>query len=123
MPLELLVERYNNISFLYIEDLGQLVEGSPLKRLLENNKLDGITFGMENYSDILRILLLYLYGGIYFDLDVISVDEFAAQLPVNFAVAEDPNKVNGAILRFSKGHHFLWFLMEEIVRSNVFITV
>ena len=44
MALELLVERYNNISFLYIEDLGQFFEGSPLKRLLENNKLNGITF-------------------------------------------------------------------------------
>ena len=114
------MKRYSNISFLYIEDLGRLFEGSPLKRLLENNKLDGITFGMENYSDILRILLLYLYGGIYFDLDVISVDGFATQLPMNFAVAEDRNKVNGAILRFSKEHHFLWFLMQEIV-SSVFI--
>ena len=82
--------------------------------------MDGITFKTANYSDILRILLLYLYGGIYFDLDVISVDGFATQLPMNFAVAEDRTKVNGAILRFSKEHQFLWFLMQEIV-SNVFI--
>ena len=68
MPLELLMRRYSNISFRYIEDLGKLFEGSPLKRLLENNKLEGITFGTENYSDILRILLLYLYGGIYLGL-------------------------------------------------------
>ena len=90
---------------------------APLYTGLFNNvsNWDNATFPVENHSDILRILLLYLYGGAYFDLDVISLKEFNEKLPINFVIAKDSADLNNAILRFSKGHPFLQLLMSEIV--------
>ena len=114
------MQKFNNINFLYIEDMGSFAEGTPVRKLLENVKLVEGAYPMNNYSDILRILVLYLYGGIYFDLDVISIDGFEEQFPLNFAVAQESGTVNNAVLRFSKKHSFLWFIMDEIV-SNILI--
>ena len=109
------MESYRNISFLYIEDLASFVEDSPFEKLVGSSKLDNATFTVENDSDILRILLLYLYGGVYLDLDVISLKEFNEKLPINFVIAKDSRDLNNAILRFSKGHPFLQLLVSEIV--------
>ena len=114
------MESYSNISFLYIEDLVSFVEDSPFEKLVGSSKLSKSKFVVNNNSNIFRILLLYLYGGVYFDLDVISLKEFNKKLPINFAIAEDSEKVNNAILSFSKGHPFLRLLMSEIV-SNAWI--
>ena len=96
------------------------MEGSPFKKLLENGTLDEGPYVINNYSNTIRILLLYLYGGIYFDLDIISVHEFEEHLPSNFAVAQGRSSVNNAVLRFSKKHPFLWLMMEEIVSKVLF---
>ena len=118
LPLEFLVKRYGNIRFMYIDDVKKFVEDTPFKKLLADGRLDEGPYSANNYSNIFRILLLHLYGGVYFDLDVISLQEFSGQLPLNFAVAQDPTLVNNAILRFSKRHPFLSLLMKEIV-SNI----
>ena len=103
---------------MHIEDMKTFVRDSPFKKLLPGGSLDKVPYSANNYSNILRILLLYLYGGVYFDLDVISLQEFSGQLPLNFAVAQDSTLVNNAILRFSKRHPFLSLVMKEIV-SNI----
>ena len=87
-------------------------------KLRENGTLEDGPYVTVNYSDTIRVLLLYLYGGVYFDLDVISIAEFAKQLPVNFAVAQGVTSVNNAVLRFSKKHPFLSLMMEELVSSS-----
>ncbi len=115
---ELLMRLYGNIKVMPIEDVKTFVWNSPFKKLLLEGRLSEGPYSANNYSNILRILLLYLYGGVYFDLDVISLQEFSGQLPLNFAVAQDPTLVNNAILRFSKRHPFLSLLMKEIV-SNI----
>ena len=103
---------------MHIEDMKTFVKDSPFKKLLPDGRLEEGPYSANNYSNILRILLLYLYGGVYFDLDVISLQEFSGKLPLNFAVAEDHKYVNSAILRFSKRHPFLSLLMKEMV-SNI----
>ena len=114
------MESYSNISFLYIEDLVSFVEDSPFEKLVGSSKLSTAKFVVENNSNIFRILLLYLYGGVYFDLDVISLKEFNEKLPINFVIAKDSGNLNNAILSFSKGHPFLQLLMGETV-SNAWI--
>ena len=100
---------------MHIEDMKTFVKDSPFKKLLPDGRLEEGPYSANNYSNILRILLLYLYGGVYFDLDVISLRDFSSQLPLNFAVAEDHMYVNNAIQRFSKRHPFLALLMREMV--------
>ena len=100
-------------------DVNELMEGSPLMVLRKNGTLEKGPYVTVNYSDLTRILLLYLYGGVYFDLDVLSLTEFPENLPRNFAVAQGHTSVNNAVLRFSKKHPFLYLMMEEIVSDKV----
>ena len=113
--MEILLEEHRNIYLRHIADLDKFIKGSPFEALWGKWKIDWALYRSVNYSDTLRVLLLYLYGGMYFDLDVISVGRVPKHIPTNFAVAESTGFVNGAILKFSKGHPFLSLLMEEIV--------
>lgn len=80
-------------------------------------------------SDFLRFLVLYKYGGIYLDTDVI-VQKNLNELPANFLGKEVSNKmkiigVNNAVLGFQDeiGHGImelclkcvLKFLMDEMI--------
>ena len=109
------MEEYDKIHLRHIDDLDALVKGSPFEGLFGKDKTDWSSYHAVNYSDTLRLLLLYLYGGLYFDLDVISVNKIPNKLPDNFVIAESQSFVNGTILKFSKHHPFLSFLMEEVV--------
>ena len=113
------MEQYNNIHFLYVVDVDGFMEGTPLMKLRKKGTLEEGPYVTVNYSDLTRILLLYLYGGVYFDLDVLSLSEFPESLPRNFAVAQGHTSVNNAVLRFSKKHPFLFLMMEEIVSCEV----
>ena len=113
--MEILLEEHQNIYLRHIADLDEFIKGSPFEALWGKGKIDWALYRTNNYSNTLRVLLLYLYGGLYFDLDVISVGRVPKDIPTNFAVAESSGFVNSAILKFSKGDPFLSLLKKEIV--------
>lgn len=64
-------------------------------------------------SDFLRLIVLYKFGGIYLDLDVV-VQKNLDELPANFVGKEsfwknDDDSLNGAILGFQDdiGHKIM----------------
>ncbi|XP_069474141.1 alpha-1,4-N-acetylglucosaminyltransferase-like [Ambystoma mexicanum] len=68
----------------------------------------------HHVSDACREVLLWKYGGIYMDTDVISI----RQIPVeDFLAAESPTLCSSAVLGFRQHHPFLWECMEDYVKN------
>ena len=71
-----------------------------------------------DYSDFLRQLLLYKFGGLYLDLDVVITRPFDEDdLPNNFAIAQNEPDflINGAIMKFEKNSCFLKYHLFNMV--------
>ena len=63
------------------------------------NKLENSKFRIEHTSDVLRILTLYKYGGLYMDLDVLSIFPIRVIDRKNFVCLEGNNHFSNAIIR------------------------
>ncbi|KAI3718891.1 hypothetical protein L6452_19776 [Arctium lappa] len=72
----------------------------------------------QNISNLLRLCLLYKYGGVYVDTDVIVLKSFAKLKNSIGAQTIDPNsknwsRLNNAVMVFDKMHPLLYKFIEE----------
>ena len=69
---------------------------------------------------MLRIALLYNYGGTYLDTDIITLQTHpdTSQIP-NFVAFEEPGSINGAILRLQAHHAMLSIVGRDMGRTTV----
>ncbi|XP_075793408.1 alpha-1,4-N-acetylglucosaminyltransferase-like [Pelodiscus sinensis] len=65
-------------------------------------------------SDASRLALVWKYGGIYMDTDVISIKPILLE---NFLTAEDFQWSSSGIFGFSRHHKFMWDCMEDFVQN------
>ena len=75
-----------------------------------------------HYSDIMRALVAYKFGGIYSDLDIVTLKPLPDELPANFMVADVSRRLGNCFFKFEKGHPFLEKLMRDIV-STILICI
>jgi len=101
---------YTNIRFVHFNEY-DIYSGTTLSRLNETKRRQFIRyFTISHMSDFIRTALLYKYGGIYFDLDVIPLKTFS--LFLNTVALESINGVNVAVLAFEKQHLVLDIQMD-----------
>ena len=100
------VQKYN---------LEELLEDSPAKSFIPKLKMDS-KYLYSHESDLLRILILYQWGGVYMDADVIVVRPLDS-LKMNTIGREDKNYLNGAFMTFEKGNMYLKACLEEFARN------
>ena len=115
MTLELdAVLSYPNV-FINFVNLDEFSAGSPLEEFIASKKLSTSSFKIEHTSDVLRLLLLWKYGGTYLDTDMI-VKKNLKSVPPNFACVQDELYVNGAILNFDnkKGKNLSKIFMNAL---------
>ena len=75
-------------------------------------------FWYSHESDLLRLLVLYKFGGVYIDTDVILVRSFE-DLVWNVVAWEDSEQtmLNNAVMKFEKGHMFLGLCLKEFSKN------
>ncbi|CAF0722385.1 unnamed protein product [Rotaria sp. Silwood1] len=101
---------YTNIRFVHFNEY-DIYSGTTLSRLNETKRTQVIRyFAISHMSDFIRTALLYKYGGIYFDLDVIPLKTFS--LFSNTVALESVDSVNVAVLVFEKQHIALDIQMD-----------
>jgi len=106
---------YTNIRFVHFNE-HDIYSGTPLSRLNETKRTQFIRyFAISHMSDFIRTALLYKYGGIYFDLDVIPLRTFS--LFSNTVALESIDGVNVAVLAFEKQHLVLDIQMDIQLKS------
>jgi hypothetical protein len=101
---------YPNLRFVHFNEY-DIYSGTTLSRLNETKRKQFIRyFAISHMSDFIRTALLYKYGGIYFDLDVIPLRTFT--LFSNAVALETNEGVNVAVLAFEKQHLVLDIQMD-----------
>lgn len=87
------------------------------------NKLNILTVNDDkNWSggDLFRLLILHNYGGVYVDVDVVFLRDFAPLLKDEFMYkwGLEKNMINGAIMRMFKKSELSLNLLYEISKTN-----
>lgn len=76
---------------------------------MHENKLFESKFLVAHTSDLLRLMTLYRFGGIYMDLDVVMQKTFE-NVGLNFIAAESKLSLGNALMSFTQagfGHEIL----------------
>ncbi|KAM8720537.1 hypothetical protein ACLKA7_006562 [Drosophila subpalustris] len=87
---------YNNVKLRYV-NLWRFAEGTPIEDWIKKTDLFLSRYQMFHMSDMLRILTLYRFGGIYFDMDVVVLRSFENE-PPNFMGAETSKSIGNSVI-------------------------
>ena len=72
-------------------------------------------------SDVLRVAILYKFGGTYMDTDIITLGDHPSVLECpNFVNFEEAGSINGAMMRFQAKHPVLESIAERLGRIHAF---
>ncbi|KAL1403095.1 hypothetical protein pipiens_019520 [Culex pipiens pipiens] len=107
--------RYCNIHMRYI-DLETFAFGTPLESLFAKHALQNSSYIVEHTADVLRLLVLYKYGGTYLDTDVIVRRSFDLLLP-NYLGSEGSGYVANGVINLEAtgyGHRFAESCLNDL---------
>ena len=108
-----MMTKYSNIQPRYL-DLDTMFAGSPLSQLWLSGQVHRSRWPVSHLSDLVRYLVLYQYGGVYLDTDVILLRPLP---PNNNFVSVEYQPVNhlaaGAI-KFQPRHHVVKEILENL---------
>jgi lactosylceramide 4-alpha-galactosyltransferase len=118
------LKEYKNIKISAL-NIDELSRGSPLEDFIKSKILLNSKYMVEHTSDVFRYLVLWKYGGVYMDMDMILQRSFY-EFPTNFACLQQDNIINGAVLRFEGelGRELVEVMMKDMslhFQPNIFI--
>ncbi|CAK9137099.1 unnamed protein product [Ilex paraguariensis] len=106
-------------------DLPFLLENTPAKSWLDDlksgNKDPGEIPLAQNLSNLIRLAVLYKYGGVYMDTDFIVLKDFSGLRNSIGAQSTDESgnwtRLNNAALVFDRKHPLLYMFLEEFAST------
>lgn len=108
---------YPNVFINYL-NMQELSIKSPMESFFRTQRLAKSAFKVEHTSDVLRLLLLWKYGGTYLDTDMIVMKKLDS-VASNYACVQDIWYVNGAILNFDdkKGKELAKMFIRALIAN------
>ncbi|CAL4082196.1 unnamed protein product [Meganyctiphanes norvegica] len=101
----------DNVHLVYV-DLEDMFIGSVLEKVyLSGSWYDIPDLTVLNVSDMLRVLLVHKYGGIYLDLDIIDIKPLD---DLNNFVGSQGDLIANGVFGFKKGHWFNRKILNKI---------
>ncbi|KAJ3417443.1 Lactosylceramide 4-alpha-galactosyltransferase [Chytridiales sp. JEL 0842] len=89
------------------------MKGTPLQEWYRSGTYKKSNWVRQNLGNALRLALLWKFGGVYLDMDIISMNPISG---VGRSLGkQDSFWFNNAFLSFPKADPFMWQLMEEFV--------
>ncbi|OCT81146.1 alpha-1,4-N-acetylglucosaminyltransferase [Xenopus laevis] len=104
---------YDNIYFFPLR-MNELLNNTPLMPWYQKVNPKTEIYWNHVSSDACRLALIYKYGGLYMDTDIIT---FRPVPEKNFLAAEEPQMTGSAVLAFTPHHTIVWQFMEDFVNS------
>ncbi|XP_003822530.1 alpha-1,4-N-acetylglucosaminyltransferase [Pan paniscus] len=98
--------------FLFPLDMKRLLEDTPLFSWYNQINASAERNWLHISSDASRLAIIWKYGGIYMDTDVISIRPIPEE---NFLAAQASRYSSNGIFGFLPHHPFLWECMENFV--------
>ena len=93
-----------------------------MEKLFGDGAIERSRFREHNYSDFMRMLFLYKFGGLYMDLDVITTRSFDQEsFPRSFGIFQSGKEVNNAILKFEKHSCLLKYHIKNMVLLHLHV--
>lgn len=108
---------YSNV-FFHSANITKLSIGSPMEDFLKTDKLKSSKYPLEHISDAARLVILWKYGGVYLDADVIVQRSFDS-VPSNF-ICRQGTFFGNSVIAFSpeiKSRKLIEVFMEEFANS------
>lgn len=96
-PLMKALLSYSNLNLRYFNMI-EYSKGTPLENFIASNELAKSKFEVVHTSDVMRMFTLYKYGGVYLDLDVISIIPLRMVNLANFGCLEWHDEISNAFL-------------------------
>ncbi|KAK3850423.1 hypothetical protein Pcinc_042872 [Petrolisthes cinctipes] len=113
--LTLLLHQYSNLKVATV-DLDKIFHDTPLESFFKSNIWRGPdTWPVQVLSNMLRVLVLWYWGGVYTDTDAISVKTL--DVPINAVSLEVKGSINNAFLSFTAHNPILLKIMEDISKN------
>ncbi|XP_074314575.1 uncharacterized protein LOC141649795 [Silene latifolia] len=103
-------------------DFRSLFNNTPAQGWLERLEAGDVDPGSipitQNLSNLLRMVVLYKYGGVYLDTDMLVLKSFSSlKNSIGIQSVDDTTRkwrtLNNAVLIFDKEHPLVWKFMEE----------
>ena len=96
---------YTNIHFVHVQNMSVFVSDSPYESTLQCSDrvcklLEESMHPDYHYSDVMRALVAYKFGGIYSDLDIVTLKRLPDELPENFMVADVSRRLGNCFFKF-----------------------
>ncbi|XP_059486977.1 alpha-1,4-N-acetylglucosaminyltransferase-like [Neocloeon triangulifer] len=99
-------------------DSSMAVRGTPVQDPKENKLKKDNYYIKEHTSNFLRMSLLWKLGGMYMDLDYMTLKNLSAIIELkNFLTADADYNINNSLLGFERHNPFLFKILET-VRSD-----
>jgi lactosylceramide 4-alpha-galactosyltransferase len=112
-----ILESFPNV-YINRNDLPKHLIDTPLESLYFSGKLKSSDYALQHISDALRVALLYKYGGIYLDLDVVVLRSLKCLRNTaghTFILGE--SSIENGFMAFDRGHKLLKFFMRWMQRA------
>uniref|UniRef100_A0A6I8STD0 Alpha-1,4-N-acetylglucosaminyltransferase n=1 Tax=Xenopus tropicalis TaxID=8364 RepID=A0A6I8STD0_XENTR len=104
---------YNNIYFFPLR-MELLLSDTPLLPWYQKVNPEKEVHWAHVSSDASRLALMYKYGGLYMDTDIISLRPVPVE---NFLVAESNQLSSNGVFGFNSHRDFTWTCMEDFVKN------
>ncbi|KAJ1563803.1 Alpha-1,4-N-acetylglucosaminyltransferase [Cladochytrium tenue] len=91
--------------------------GTPLEAWYTSGAYRNTSWVTQNLGNAFRMGLVYTLGGVYLDLDIVSMNAIPLARVGRMLALQDAKTFNNAYLGFPPGDEFVWALMEEFVRG------
>ncbi|KAL7630852.1 UNVERIFIED_CONTAM: hypothetical protein RMT77_018861 [Armadillidium vulgare] len=112
-PIKSLLKAYKNVRFLHLNATKLYLEEPSLRNFYNKKRWVESQWPRMYFCNPLRFLLLWKYGGIYLDLDVMPIKNLVSGVK-NFVGYTSEEHVNSAPLGFLPYHKFIRDCLEEI---------
>ncbi|KAJ3290705.1 Lactosylceramide 4-alpha-galactosyltransferase [Rhizoclosmatium sp. JEL0117] len=93
----------------------QAMTNTPLEPWFKEERYKESKWIEQNLGNAYRLAVLYKSGGVYFDLDILSVNPVGGM--GRSIVMQDSTRMNNAFFSMQKRDPFVWKLMEEFVST------
>ncbi|KAH8377508.1 hypothetical protein KR093_005772 [Drosophila rubida] len=90
------IQSYRNVNLRYL-NIWRYVKDTPIEKWFIKGDLFHSQFLPEHMSDLLRLITLYRFGGIYLDLDVVVLRSLEL-VPLNYVGAHDNETLGNAVI-------------------------
>ncbi|XP_030555702.1 lactosylceramide 4-alpha-galactosyltransferase-like isoform X2 [Drosophila novamexicana] len=96
MPIIDALQSYKNVHFRSL-NLDRYAEDTPIADWVKKGDLYTSRYLIFHLSDLLRLITLYRFGGVYLDMDVLQLHSLEDE-PLNYAGAETSDSIGNSVI-------------------------